>query len=124
MSRRKTIHNTGIKGQGSVNYQEVWRVFECTNPNCRCLIKVSEDKIDITSYRHICSECGQEVDNKIIARAPRWKYCRVCENLQPMEQDSHFHHHNKMKCGYQLECKYCKNEKINPKLNPTSCLTL
>ena len=45
------------------------------------------------------------------------KYCRVCTELLPV---SMFHKHNGKwsKTGYQLECKYCKNGKINPYLNP------
>ncbi len=47
-------------------------------------------------------------------RAPRWKYCRVCENLQPLD---HFDRHGRMPSGHQLECRSCKKE-INRALNP------
>lgn len=118
MARRKTVHKTHIKGTGSVDYQEVWRVFECANPKCAQLMKVSEDDVDVTTYKHKCPICGQETEPTTIMRAPRWKYCRVCEMLQLMEGEPHFHRHSRMKSGYQLECKYCKNERINPQLNP------
>lgn len=124
MVRRKTTHITDIKGTGVVDYKVVWRVFECYRPGCDQIIKVSEDQIDKwnengETIQVICSKCGYQNDTNIIDRAARWKYCRVCEWLQPLEN---FHKHKptsaSFRSGRQLECKSCKNQRINPKLNP------
>jgi hypothetical protein len=124
MPRRKTKHITGIKGSGVVDYAEVWRVFECYRPGCSQLMKISEDwmeeqKTKGNRIQISCPICGFINDESVIERTPRWKYCRVCEWLQPLEN---FHKHKAIsrsfRSGRQLECKYCKNLKINPTLNP------
>lgn len=55
----------------------------------------------------------------MIERAARWKYCRVCEWLQPL---GNFHRHRpsgrSFRSGHQLECRVCKNTLINADLNP------
>lgn len=124
MPRRKTVHRTTIKGTGKVDYTIVWRVFECYCPGCDNLMKISEDwlleqKEKGSPIKVICSKCGYAITDEIIERTPRWKYCRVCEWLQPLEN---FHKHkpssSSFRSGRQLECRFCKNLLINPTLNP------
>jgi 5-methylcytosine-specific restriction endonuclease McrA len=124
MPRRKPVHRTGISGTGKVDYTTVWRVFECYRPGCDNFIKVSEDwlreqKEKGNPIKIICPKCNYEIPEEIIERAPRWKYCRICEWLQPLEN---FHKHKPIswsfRSGRQLECKFCKNLLINPTLNP------
>ena len=70
-----------------------------------------------------CPKCGQKIyiDDEFLkaTKNSRWKYCRVCEWLQPLENFG-FHKPNTggFRSGRQLECKICKNTKINPFLNP------
>jgi 5-methylcytosine-specific restriction endonuclease McrA len=124
MPRRKTVHKTSIKGTGKVDYTVVWRVFECYRPGCDLFMKISEDLIQKEKakgnpIRVTCPKCGYTIPEEIIERAPRWKYCRVCEWLQPLEN---FHKHKptstSFRSGRQLECKFCKNQRINRVLNP------
>ena len=90
MPRRPTRNITDIRGTGKVDYTVVWRVFECYSPGCDQLMKVSEDWIleqakkgDPVSV--ICPKCGFKNTWDIIDRAARWKYCRVSEWLQPLD---------------------------------------
>lgn len=124
MPRRETHNITGIRGTGVVDASEVWRVFECFRPGCDQLLKVSEDWIEEqravnTPIAIVCPTCGLENGGNVIERAARWKYCRVCEWLQPLEN---FHKHKpggrSFRSGRQLECRVCKNTLINPDLNP------
>ncbi len=124
MARRVARNVTNIRGTGVVNASEVWRVFECYRPGCDQLMKVSEDWLKTEQAQgHLagakCPRCGFENPPAIIERASRWKYCRVCEWLQPLEN---FHKHKptgrSFRSGRQLECRVCKNTRINPDLNP------
>lgn len=124
MPRRKTKNITKIRGTGHVDYTEVWRIFECFNPECDNLMKFSEDELDTLRAEDQpvlvkCTNCGYENTEDILSRAQRWKYCRVCEWLQPLEN---FHRHapnsSSFRSGRQLECAFCKNTRINPHLNP------
>lgn len=124
MPRRETRNITGIHGTGVVDASAVWRVFECFRPGCDELLKVAEDWMEgqravnapITTN---CPRCGFQNDETVIGRAARWKYCRVCEWLQPL---GNFHKHTpnsrSFRSGHQLECRVCKNTRINPDLNP------
>lgn len=121
MSRRPTKNITSIRGTGTVDYTVVWRVFQCKNPKCDFILKISEDDLGIQSNINKllkCPICGT-VNSSVVEEAPRWKYCRVCERLQPLEN---FHRHkftsSSFRSGRQLECKECKNKEINPYLNP------
>jgi hypothetical protein len=116
--RRTTKNISGIKGAGKVDYSSVWRVVECSNPECQRLFKVRED--DHSDHAPVvCPECEYENGTELFERAGRQKYCRVCEILQPLEN---FHKHKpnegSFRSGRQLECRVCKNTKINPTLNP------
>jgi len=122
--RRATINITDIRGTGQVNYAEVWRVFECYRPGCDALLKMAESEIEQLAQAgepivFACPKCGFANDRAVLERAARWKYCRVCEWLQPLEN---FHKHKpnaaSFRSGRQLECKVCKNLRINPQLNP------
>jgi len=124
MPRRETRNITGIRGTGAVDANAVWRVFECYSPGCDQLMKVSEDWIEEQRAAGAqiavgCSKCGFQNAAEIIERAARWKYCRVCEWLQPLDN---FHKHKprgrSFRSGHQLECRFCKNTRINPDLNP------
>ncbi len=117
--RRPTKNITAIKGGGFVDYTTVWRVLECSKPGCDCLLKVSEDMEGFGKNSVKCPSCSYEITPDVILRAPRWKYCRICEWLQPID---YFHKHKPTSKGFrsgrQLECAVCKNTKINPFLNP------
>jgi len=81
--------------------------------------KVKIEKIPVFK----CPKCGQEIyiDEEFLrsTKNSRWKYCRVCEWLQPLENfDFHKPNLSSFKSGKQLECKVCKKTKINPFLNP------
>jgi hypothetical protein len=124
MPRRRTVHTTGIRGTGAVDYTIVWRVFECFRPGCDQLMKMSEDDIkrlksEGEPVMMECQKCKYVNQEEVILRASRWKYCRVCEWLQPLEN---FHRHkptsSSFRSGRQLECATCKNLLINPTLNP------
>jgi hypothetical protein len=124
MPRRTTKNVTNIRGTGQVDYCEVWRVFECFSPGCDALLKMSESEIERQTQEENlvtlrCPKCGFANDRAILDRAARWKYCRVCEWLQPLDN---FHKHKpntgSFRSGRQLECKGCKNLRINPSLNP------
>lgn len=119
MPRRPTRNITGIAGTGAVDYKVVWRVLECCKPGCDALLKVSEDEPGFPEVTTKCPKCGSEIGPDFIQRAPQWKYCRVCEWLQPLDA---FHRHkpnsSSFRSGRQLECKVCKNLRINPNLNP------
>ena len=125
MPRRKTRHKTGIRGTGVVDYTVIWRVSEGYRTSCDQLMKVSEDQVEEwrkeeKAVQVNCPKCQYLNDDDIIERASRWKYCRVCEWLQPLEN---FHKHKptssrSFRSGKQLECKSCKNLLINPTLNP------
>ncbi len=124
MARRQARNVTGIRGTGAADANMVWRVFECFSPGCDQLMKVSEDwieeqRVEGISITVVCSKCDFMNTEDIIERAARWKYCRVCEWLQPLEN---FHKHKprgrSFRSGRQLECRVCKNTRINPDLNP------
>ena len=124
MSRRETRNITGIRGTGVVDANAVWRVFECFAPNCDHLMKVAEDwmeeqQVNAAPITVSCPQCGFENTENVIDRAARWKYCRICEWLQPLDN---FHKHKprgrSFRSGRQLECRICKNTRINPDLNP------
>ena len=70
-----------------------------------------------------CPKCGQKIyiDDEFLrsTKNSRWKYCRVCEWLQPLQNfDLHKPNTGSFRSGRQLECKICKRTKINPVLNP------
>jgi len=124
MPRRQTQNTTGIRGTGAADANVVWRVFECYRPSCEQLMKVSEDWIEEqraagSPIAADCPTCGFQNAEDVIERAARWKYCRVCEWLQPL---ANFHKHKprgrSFRSGHQLECRVCKNTRINPDLNP------
>jgi len=124
MSRRETRNITGIRGTGAVDANAVWRVFECFSPGCDQLMKIGEDWIEeqranAAPITVACPQCGFQNPENVIDRAARWKYCRVCEWLQPLDN---FHKHKprgrSFRSGHQLECRVCKNTRINPDLNP------
>ena len=124
MSRRETRNITGIRGTGAVDANAVWRVFECFSPGCDQLMKVSEDWIEEQRANGVSVPSMFQVRfpehrGRSVERAARWKYCRVCEWLQPLDN---FHKHKprgrSFRSGHQLECRVCKNTRINPDLNP------
>jgi 5-methylcytosine-specific restriction endonuclease McrA len=87
-------------------------------------MKVSEDWIEDQRTKGEpvavnCIKCGFLNMAGVIDRAARWKYCRVCEWLQPLDN---FHKHKprgrSFRSGRQLECRTCKNTLINIDLNP------
>ena len=87
-------------------------------------MKVSEDWIEDQRAKDEpvaieCIICGFLNNTSVIDRAARWKYCRVCERLQPLDN---FHRHKpsskSFRSGRQLECSTCKNTLININLNP------
>lgn len=90
-------------------------------PGCSQLLKASEDEIATqgSAFQVVCPQCAFTNPVAQINLAPRWKYCRVCERLQPLE---YFHRHapntRSFRSGRQLECIRCKNLVINPRLNP------
>ncbi|MEX0652435.1 MAG: hypothetical protein WD509_01790 [Candidatus Paceibacterota bacterium] len=120
MPRRKTKNTTGIRGTGTVDATVVYRVLQCSNPECEGFLQISEDDIEEGDVDELskCPACGT-VNTPFVLESPRWKYCRVCERLQPLES---FHKHKvtgkSFRSGRQLECADCKNSKINPVLNP------
>ena len=61
MVRRRTRNITGIRGSGTVDATGVWRVLECTNPVCDCLMKVSEDLEGFPNITMACPKCGQDI---------------------------------------------------------------
>lgn len=134
MARRRARNVTNIRGTGQVDPAVVWRVFECSAPGCDHLHKLSEDVDGFPDVRVVCPKCGHATGKDHILRAPRWKYCRVCEWLQPIGETvgrgtpvrgktiaSAFDYHAPNSRGFrserQLECKTCKRE-INRILNP------
>lgn len=130
MTRRTSKNKTGLVGTGKVNYQQICRVFDCLNPDCQNFIAVPESNIDFSNpekIKIVCPNCNFSHDIsidasykegyffKFIASTPSWKYCRVCENLKPLEA---FDKHIRMASGHQMECKTCKwviNSILNPK---------
>ncbi|MDE3096109.1 MAG: hypothetical protein KGK07_08920, partial [Chloroflexota bacterium] len=101
-----------------VDYQQVFRVFECGRPSCERLLKLGEDDWD-SQQPVICDLCTFENTAQIILKSAQFKYCKVCEQLQPI---GNFHKHapasRSWRSGRQFECIECKNTKINPVLNP------
>lgn len=129
MSRRKIKNKTGLVGTGAVDYQKLYVVFQCLNPECKNFFEVPEsgvDYFDMDNNIFVCSACGFKHDTtlddvyisgyfeKFLEKAPAWKYCRICENLKPIDV---FDKHARMPSGHQMECKVCKWV-INAKLNP------
>jgi len=120
MSRRKTKNITGIHGSGTVDATVVWRILQCANPKCSNFSQISEDDIEEKDVDKLakCPKC-KTINTSFVLEGSRWKYCRVCERLQPLEN---FHRHKpnsrSFRSGRQLECADCKNKKINPVLNP------
>lgn len=105
MSRRESRNVTGIRGTGAVDANAVWRVFECFSAGCDQLMKVEEDWIDQQQASGLtiaveCPKCGYLNSEEIINRAARWKYCRVCEWLQPL---GNFHKHKATSPAIQLD---------------------
>jgi len=92
----------------------VWRVFECGRRGCSYLIKFQEDTPDFPNIEVECPTCGFGNTADFIRRGSQWKYCRVCEQLQPI---GNFDRHRRFSSGRQLECKSCK-KLINAVLNP------
>lgn len=114
--RRQTRNVTGIRGTGVVNASVVWRVFECGRPGCEEIFKISEHELLAPGAQATltCGRCGYQNQMAQMLLAPRWKYCRVCERLQPIDN---FDRHARFPSGRQLECKHCK-KLINAVLNP------
>jgi len=86
-----------------------------------CIQKKKQQEEKIPSIE--CPKCGQKIylDEGFLksTKNSRWKYCRVCEWLQPLENfDFHRPNLGSFRSGRQLECKICKKTKINPFLNP------
>ena len=115
MARRPTKNRSGIRGTGAVRYNEIWRVFGCARPGCQHVLRAREADVLEKSFVDACETCGQIHFKAEADKGARWKYCRVCEQLQPLEN---FHRHRGFPTGRQLECKTCKNRKINPHGNP------
>jgi hypothetical protein len=119
MPRRSTRNITGIKGAGDVDATLVYRVIECGNSKCRAIFKVSEEAEGCGEAPARCPTCDHENPAHSVLEGSRWKYCRVCGSLKPLEA---FHRHKptgrSFRSGRQLECKICKNTRINPTLNP------
>lgn len=129
MVRRIPKHKTGLIGTGTVNYQQVYRVFQCFNPKCKNFIEILEQDIDfenIEKNKFICPKCKFSHDisldashvegyfEKFLNNMPQWKYCRICENIKPLAS---FDRHKRMPSDHQMECKTCKWQ-INSILNP------
>lgn len=130
MARRIARNQTGLVGTGKVNYQKIYRVFDCFNPECDHFFILEEDKIGgdkPEDLEFVCPKCGFvhniSIDasyqggyfEKFLEKTPQWKYCRVCENLKPLDT---FDRHARMPSGHQMECKVCKwviNARLNPK---------
>jgi hypothetical protein len=121
MTRRKTRHTTGIRGTGTVDAAALWLVAECSRVGCEHFLRVSEADLAAAAITGVvkCPECGWENDLDWVESGVQMKYCRICERLQPLES---FHRHKptgrSFRTGRQLECRECKNTKINPALNP------
>jgi hypothetical protein len=65
-----------------------------------------------------CSRCGHTNNIAAVNKGNDWKYCRVCEQLQPLDSfDRHVPSSASFRSGRQLECRSCKRL-INAKLNP------
>ncbi len=117
MTRRKTKNVTGIKGTGAVDYSAVWWIFQCGNRICSNMLKISEDQPGFPVVVVQCT-CGRSNGKAEILKGSQWKYCRVCEQLQPVERfDRHKPKGQSFRSGRQLECKACKKT-INAVLNP------
>lgn len=134
MPRRPTRNITNIRGTGQIDATAVWRVFECAAPGCDHLHRLCEDTEGFPRVEVKCPKCGHITSEPHILRAPRWKYCRVCEWLQPIGEttsrgtslrgktmgsafDYHSPNSSSFRSERQLECKVCKKE-INRVLNP------
>jgi len=134
MARSPPRNITAIRGTGQADATVVWRILECTRPGCDHLHKISEDTEGFPDIMVTCAKCGKVTGRDHFLRAPRWKYCRVCEWLQPIGETisrtrstrgktigSAFHYHKPNSRSFrserQLECKACKRE-INRVLNP------
>ena len=118
MARRPTKNRSGIRGTGAVSYNELWRVFGCARPGCDALLKVPNRTLEnpeSAPFLHPCSACGHMHADADATKGSVWKYCRVCEQLQPIEN---YHRHRRFATGRQLECKTCKNSRINAHGNP------
>ena len=44
MARRVVRNQTGLVGTGKVNYQDIYRVFDCLNPECNNFLILEENK--------------------------------------------------------------------------------
>jgi 5-methylcytosine-specific restriction endonuclease McrA len=119
MARRRTQNITGLKGAGHVDYVSVWRVVECMGSDCQRIFKIREGDWEGDEVALLCPECEYPNPREAYEAAARYKYCRLCGMLQPLDN---FHRHKpnsgSFRSGRQLECKVCKNQKINPYLNP------
>ena len=127
MARRRASNITNIRGTGPADATVVWRLLECATPGCDHLHRVSEEADGFPDIELECSKCGHTTRKAHIERATRWKYCRVCEWLQPIgvtvsragsvrgkTVGSAFHYHKPNSRAFrserQLECKECKRE--------------
>jgi hypothetical protein len=95
-------------------------VFGCSRAGCHAVLRVSEDDISQAGpeAQITCESCGQVNHLTHMQRGHQYKYCRVCEQLQPLENfDRHKPNAGGFRSGRQLECKGCKRL-INAALNP------
>jgi hypothetical protein len=120
MARRQAKNVTGIRGTGQVDATVVWRVFGCSRAGCQAVLRISEDEITRsgTEVQLTCETCEQVNHHTHMSRGHPYKFCRVCEQLQPLENyDRHKPNSGSFRSGRQLECKSCKRL-INARLNP------
>ena len=121
MTRRQTVNTTGIRGTGGVDASQLWLVVECSHIGCPEMLRVDEASLVAakTAGFLLGGRCGHRNALTWVETGVQMKYCRVCERLQTLES---FHRHKpsgrSFRTGRQLECKTCKNELINPALNP------
>lgn len=87
----------------------------------KCIQRKKSHKKNVPVFK--CPKCNQVmyINEEFLksTETSRWKYCRVCEWLQPLGNfDFHRPNTGGFRSGRQLECKFCKRTKINPFLNP------
>lgn len=116
MPRRPKANESGVRGSGQVNSGSVWRVFGCSNPSCGTVLRLEEDEF-VQKGNEVqveCMSCAHLNNITAVAKGSLWKFCRVCEQLQPLQN---FDVHRRTRSGRQYECKSCKRI-INAELNP------
>src|SRR3989304_9952584 len=96
MPRRAPRNITGLRGPRGVDYQSVYRVFQCGNADCATMLVLREEDVDLEAHEEACAACGFLTGPEVIKRAGRWKYCRLCGNLQPL---TNFHRHRRTRSG-------------------------